>query len=613
MITLSNNVVLVESAAELPELPERIDKLYLDVETSSGHPQLDSLNPWKTKQCKAHMVAFTWDDNPRIYCTADKRGLDLVAAVLLKRSDKWINQNIKYDAHVLHNNFGIDYAGEYQDTLTLGKLVDSDRTYKGGYGLDAMAKDYCEIDLSYYYNSLSPWVGPKRSKDYGIIEDPVLADYAGNQVRANRILHATLEDQLPEETQSVYATERRLTKTLVAAERRGMRINVDGTKRALLRAYYRMIEYEKELERLLGYKVNPRSPDDMQDLLINRFGLPPIYTEKKGYRSKGPSFDKSVLKQYKLLPHAPMEILDLVIKHRHEGTMSSLFWETWLDLHVDGVLHSDYNQVVRSGRTSCSKPNSQQMDEEARELVIPREGHALTCHDYSNIEYRDIIHYIRNERIIKIFAEDPDKDFHQMMADEVGSTLGISINRKAAKILNLAMGYGMGKRKTIASLRVDPSIVEATGGDKLKAYEIAVTVHGEFHRRLPELKQHSRMAELAARKRGYVRNDYGRRCHIPLMFARVAFNRVCQSHAADHMKDRANALDEQRHQWGAHILALVHDETVSEVPIEIADEYARQAAEILNFSSVPMRVPIRCTKGVSQENWLAAKKAGDKK
>jgi DNA polymerase I-like protein with 3'-5' exonuclease and polymerase domains len=386
-----------------------------------------------------------------------------------------------------------------------------------------------------------------------------------------------------------------------------MLINVYGVKMALMRAYYRMGQYEEQIERLVGYKVNPKSHDDMQDLLINRFGLPAIYNEKKGVRSKGPSFDKNVLKQYQLIEDAPHELLDLIDKHRHESTMSSLFWETWLDINVDGVLHSDNNQCVRSGRLSCSQPNNQQVNNEARELVIPREGYAIACHDYKNIEYRDIIHYINSPRIVEIFRLDPDADFHQMMADEVGSSLGISINRKAAKILNLAMGYGMGKRKTIASLRVDPSIVAATGGDKVKAYEIAVKVHGEFHRRLPELKPHTRMAEHAARLKGYVKNAYGRRCHIPLQYARVAFNRVCQSHAADHMKDRANALDEERGRWGAHILALVHDETVSEVPVELAEQYAEEACDILNHSSVPMRVPIRCSRGVSDKSWLAAK------
>ncbi len=609
MLKLSNNVVLLSELDFVP-IPKRISKLYLDLETSSNDPKLTSLNPWRTANCTPCLAAFTFDDCPQVYCVSREDGrLPEILRELLANSDAWVNQNVKYDAHVLWNNYGFDFAGEYRDTLTLCKLVDSDRTYKGGYGLDVMAKEFAGIDLSYYYNSLQAWL--TNTKDYGDIPTHVLADYAGNQVRANRVLHTKMESLLPAECSTVYATEKRLTKTLIRAERRGMLIDVEGTKKALLRSYYRMMQYEEQLEVLVGYKVNPKSPVDMHDLLINRFGLPPIYTEKKGVQSKGPSFDKNVLKQYKLIPWAPMEILRLIDAHRHETTMSSLFWESWLELNVEGVLHSDNNQCVRSGRMSCSQPNNQQMNNEARELIIPRDGWAIACHDYKNIEYRDIIHYINSPKIVQTFLDNPDADFHQMMADEVGASLGISIDRKAAKILNLAMGYGMGKRKTIASLRVDPSIVAATGGDKTKAYEIAVKVHGEFHRRLPELKPHTRAAEAAARERGYVRNAYGRRCHMPIEFARVAFNRVCQSHAADHMKDRANALDEQRERWGAHILALVHDETVSEVPIDVADEYALSVCDILNHSSVPMRVPVRCSRGVSTKNWLAAKKAGD--
>lgn len=601
-IPLSNNCILVEDISELPSLPAEIDELYMDFETSSGHKQLDSLNPWKTEQCKVCLAAFTWDDYPDVICVP-REIAEKIVPVLLKRSKRWINQNVKYDAHVAHNDLGVNYEGKLSDTLTLAKLIDSDRTYRGGYGLDVLALEYLKIDLSWYYKSLKPWL--EKNQDYGRIPLPTLADYAGNQVRANRMLYREQLRLLPEEVTPVWSVEQELTPLLVNVERRGMKIDVDGVKLTLLRSLHRMMAYGDELERLLGYRINPKSHDDCEDLLINRFGLPAIYTEKKGVRSKGPSFDKKVIQTYKRLPDAPLEILKLVGDYRHEDTMQSMFWTPWLDLQVDGVLHSSYNQNVRSGRMSCKDPNAQFFNNEARALVLPRDGYTLVLRDYSQIEYRLICHYVNNPIAIKAYNDNPDTDFYQFVADQVG------ITRKAAKVLCLAVGYGMGKKKTIADLSINDDIVHITGGNRVKAREIAIHAHADFHRRMPELKPETYAAETAARRQGYVRNAHGRLCHIPIKFSRVAFNRVCQSHAADHIKDRAVELGKIQHQYGAHMLAMVHDEIVDEVPDDIAEQYGLETNDTLNYSKVPLRVPLRCDMGTSKKNWYDAKQNSD--
>ncbi len=616
MIKLSNNVVLCETAGDLPCLPSRIHELFMDFETSSRHYEIKSLNPWKVENCRLHLAAFTWDDNPTVYCVP--RHLANVLGDLFKRSDIWINQNVKYDVHVAYNDGGFDFHGELHDTLTLAKLVDSDRLYRGGYGLDALAKAYCDIDLSPYYTMIKRWL--VGTEDYGAIPIDDLADYAGNQVRANRVLHRKLLNELPDETRPVWETEKKLTQTLIKIERRGMVVDVMGVQKARIRAVKRMMTCQEKLVELLPneYKdFNPDSNPDCMDLLINYFQLPKIYKKNKdGTQSKNPSFAKKVLKEYLRHPHSPIDVLKLIQEYRHESTMCGLFWEPWLQLHVDGVLHSSYNQVVRSGRTSCSMPNSQQFNDEARDLILPREGMALVCKDYKQIEYRIIVHYTNNKSIVQTYNENPDADFHQMMADEVNALLNglFNFKRKPAKILNLALGYQMGKKSTIDSLRIDSDIIAGTNGDPALATEIATKAYHAFHRRLPEVKKHAEMAEGVARRRGYVRNAYGRRCHLPLEYCRPAFNRVCQSHAADLMKERTNALSDALDglDYEAHLLASVHDETLSEVEADRAYEYADFAQNILNDVSVPLRVPIRCSAGVSVKSWLDAKEAGDR-
>ena len=173
--------------------------------------------------------------------------------------------------------------------------------------------------------------------------------------------------------------------------------------------------------------------------------------------------------------------------------MQSLFWEPWLGLHVNGVLHSDNNQNVRSGRMSCSMPNNQQFNDEARALIIPRPGYSLSVHDYSQIEYRFIVHYIKNKAAIKEYNENPETDWHQYVADELG------IARNPAKTLNFALCYGMGKEKTIKDLTRNKDMIKQHGNDEDLLEAAALKCYRELHERLPELKPQSKMAETAAR------------------------------------------------------------------------------------------------------------------
>ena len=297
MIELSNNSYLIESLAELPELPSSIDKLYLDLETSSHDETKDSLNPWKRENCSAHLFAITWDQHPKCYAIPRSVGVAFVEAALL-RARKWVNHNVKYDAHVCYNDLSMDWSGEYCDTLTLSKLVDSDRTYRGGYGLDALAKEYLNIDLSFYYNSLNAWLldsnGRIRNRDYGCIPDHVLGEYSCAQVQANRKLHAHLFTLLPPSVQDVWETEKKLTTVLIQMERRGMLIDVQGVQVTYLKSMKKMLKLREQLEKLVGYDFNPKSNPDCHELFINRWGLEASYNEN----SKGPSFNAATLKNY---------------------------------------------------------------------------------------------------------------------------------------------------------------------------------------------------------------------------------------------------------------------------------------------------------------------------
>ena len=137
-----------------------------------------------------------------------------------------------------------------------------------------------------------------------------------------------------------------------------------------------------------------------------------------------------------------------------------------------------------TGRFSMSNPNLQQIPakgwvgKKMRELFTPEDNCIWGSFDYSQQEPRIVVHYaiklLKNnpnllearipkkyknhnkqqiiksvEKIEKFYQDNPDADFHQVVADMA------KIPRRQAKTINLGMFYGMGKIKLQKELNLE--------------------------------------------------------------------------------------------------------------------------------------------------------------
>ena len=288
-----------------------------------------------------------------------------------------------------------------------------------------------------------------------------------------------------------------------------------------------------------------------------------------------------------------VSIITDIAECRKIQTALTHFIEPYRELNVDGVLHSNYNQIVRTGRMSCREPNSQQLDEATKKLIHPRPGFEFVSNDLSQIEFRLIVHYLENQAAIKAYVENPNTDFHTLMAEKC------NIGRRPAKTVNFGMGFGMGKRKLIASLLAHGSAAEAE------------KIYNDYHEALPELKPNSRRATAKAMRVGYVSNLFGRRRHLDKQIAHIGFNSVVQSTAADLLKAATVRLDEAIEACGLseaiHIVASVHDETLFEIDQKILGDARTIPALVRMIETVPngvsLSVPIRSSVGISANSW----------
>lgn len=242
-------------------------------------------------------------------------------------------------------------------------------------------------------------------------------------------------------------------------------------------------------------------------------------------------------------------------------------------LLINGRVHTNFKaHGAETGRFSSSEPNLQNIPSSGdygklvRNLFVAPPGHKLVVADYSQIEPRVIASFSQDPRLVNNYLEGGD------IYTTIGDTMGV--NRKAGKVLVLAISYGVGPDKIAASIGC--SLKEAK--DLLNRFEKEFSSITKYKDKVIRLAKQSGPIP-------FVETVFGRRRYIPELKSqnfsmlsraeRQAFNTMIQGSAADIMKlaiVRAHScfIDEP----DVNLILTVHDELVTICPEEKADEVA---------------------------------------
>jgi len=242
-------------------------------------------------------------------------------------------------------------------------------------------------------------------------------------------------------------------------------------------------------------------------------------------------------------------------------------------LLINGRAHTNFkSHGAETGRFSSSEPNLQNIPSSGdygklvRNLFVAPPGHKLVVADYSQIE----------PRIIAAFSQDPILVENYMTGGDIYTTIGdtMGVDRKAGKVLVLAISYGVGPDKIASS--IDCSVPEAK--QLLRDFEAKFSSIPKYKGKVVRLAKGSGPVP-------YVETIFGRRRYIPDLLQRdtgllaraerQAFNTVIQGSAADVMKlalVRAHScfINEP----DINVILTVHDELVTITPEDRADEVA---------------------------------------
>ena len=616
---------ILTKPSDFPNLPANLP-LVIDVETTSFDDDVKPLNPFQG--CRISGVAFCplKHEDKGWYLPLRHRGDDVASGdvkncsfetgqkflqKLIGSGRDIINHNIKFDARFWHFD-DCQNRGKLLDTLTLARLVDNSLP---AYTLAALTGSKTDV-VKAYMKSI-------RSKDWGRAPVDLTAKYAVNDVIITADLYRKLISNLQPETRAVWDVEQRLTEQLVRAEIHGVKIDVTRIKRSYLKCLHRLLELEQEIHQLSETEFDPNSDKQITEVLMGRLGIEP-----KLYTPKGrPRWDAMSLNE---MDHP---ICKKIALYRHIVHFSSTYCDGWLSrADESGYVHPKFNQSgTRTGRLSSSDPNFQNVPGEAEVFVLPEKDHAIVGFDYSQIEYRIFGHYSQDEKILKMYNESKNTDFHQGLADVLG------IERTFAKTLNFAFLYGMGKKKLLQfiagicavkasegslsskmqsiALGAGKELAQRTAVLDTSAFaELAATIHRDYHVKFPSIRQLSRKVQDVVAARGWLRNYCGRVYKMDAIHAHRALNYLIQGSAADVFKQRITAVMEAFPE--VHLITNVHDSVFFDVPREGLADFFDTCRKILTDVetpefSPPIRVPILVDGKVSIKNWGTCIKCKD--
>lgn len=416
--------------------------------------------------------------------------------------------------------------------------------------LGDLGEEYCgrrkiDIDRTKIWEAPASLVGPYAEEDALLTLD---IDARQRPLLAEQGLERVLE------------LENKLVWCVCEMERNGVPLDVTKLARWRQEAQQKRNQALLSLSQETGIRnFKPNSALELEKL-FKQLGLEYGRTAPTQHHPDGlPSFTNKFLNE---VQHPLVRNVQLV---KAIDSLRTKYLDKYWHAIREGMLYYSLHQLKAdeygtiSGRFSSSKVNIQQvfdperqeeklgfMEWLIRELFLPvrpSEPPAWWVKaDASQIEFRLFVHYSKSARLIKRFCEDPDVDFHQMVADLC------RIKRKPAKGINFGKLFGMGREKMARQLQI--------------SQQDADLLFDQYNQMFPETQDLMNQVMDIAKRRGYVMTMLGRRARFPDGDRlHSALNRVIQGSAADILKLKLLEVYDNRKFLDYHkLLFTVHDD-----------------------------------------------------
>ena len=528
-----------------------------------------------------------------------------------------VGHNLVFDLTSLAKYYGGEVpTGPYFDTMIASFLYDNKNKNKCGLD-DCLAREF-----GYH---MVKGVG-KEVEKYSF---STVAKYAYLDAKYTYMLYKNVLQKKLEEGQltKVMNLEMSVLKVLCAMKLAGAPIDIDQLQVLHDQLEINIEKARSDVYRIAGKVFNINSNPEKQVLLFSSKsdggqGLKPkILTDKGKKKDEGGEAldisDYSVSSPALELYRGSNELVNALLEYSDLNKMLTTYVIPYLggeitrtsngkskisqkeSLLINGKIHCDFVQHgAETGRFSSRNPNLQnipapedpdkvpedkQYGRMLRNLFAAPEGYKLVVADYSQIE----------PRVIASMAKDPIMLDNYLNGRDIYTTVGdtMGVNRKAGKVLVLAMAYGVGPDKIAA--QIGCTVTQAK------------SLLQDFSSKFKAVDKYRILVVGSTRQRGYVTTLLGRRRYLPEINSknfgekagaeRQAFNTRIQGSAADIIKlAMVRAYDMLPKE--SKLLLTVHDELVTLTPDDKVAETAeaiREAMEGINLLDVPLIADIK--------------------
>ena len=482
-----------------------------------------------------------------------------------------LSQYKKLNERITINNFKFD-------TLIAAHLLN----YRN-LGLKNISNDLFNVNLT----QLSEIIG--KGKTISNIADKTvnqIAEYAINDAIYTYKLKTIFEKEL--KSNNLYDLfnniEMELIPILIGMQNFGMPINIKYLNDLNKTFVQKIIILESRAKELTNEEINLNSPQQLSKILFEKFDLPKTKKTKSGYSTDSQSItdlkDKLVEKFKSKPNYTPaledsrnLQFLELIQEYKELSKLLSSYINTLPKLINQNTnrIHTKFNQSGTStGRLSSNEPNLQTIPKKTSSGKLVRaafevqiENHEFISADYSQIELRVLAHFSKDQNLIDAFKN--GEDIHNFTA---ATMYGCGIEnvtedmRRIAKILNFGVLYGLSPYGI--SKQTDLSVNQ--GKDFIEIY----------FKRFPQISDYINNTKSNVKDKGYVETIFGRKRHIPEIYAndkriqahaeRMAINMPIQGSAAEIIKLSMIKIhtELENKKLKSKMLLQIHDELVFE-------------------------------------------------
>ena len=513
-----------------------------------------------------------------------------------------IGQNIKFDMTVLHRAANINIF-PIEDTMVMSFVLDAGKEI--GHGMDNLSRTYLNL-TPISYSEITGKGKEKISFDYVSIEDAL--KYSAEDADITLRLYYFLKNKLHKEKMfSVYEyIERPLPNIVSEIERKGVIINKEYLNNLSKIFEEKIFPIENLIYSISGEKFNIASPKQLGEVLFNKLGIKGVKKNKSGLFSTSADI---------LEKHAEEgnKIASLVLEYRGLQKLKNTYSDALQNQINENTkrVHTQYNLTgAMTGRFSSSNPNLQNIpirSENGRAIrkafIVPKNS-KMVSFDYSQIELRLLAEVAEVKTLKAAFSE--GRDIHALTASQVFSVELDSVSqeiRRQAKAINFGIIYGLSAH----------GLAKQLGINRVQSKEYIETYFEQY----PGIKSYMESTKEYARKFGFVKTLFGRKCFIPRIndknpmirayAERQAINAPLQGAAADILKRAMRKLYIllQKFNFKSSMILQVHDELVLEIPEEELEKIVPLIKDVMISAPEPyyfMKVPLDVDVGIG-DNW----------